>query len=150
MPDKILATLVSLIATLNALHAVDHIIRGDIHWPLDGPSGEAFVLITVVTYGVLGLGLVLYRTHRVGPRFWTMVGLVGLAFGWLAHFSPFTDQPPRGSWLPIRYAGRAASRSPVCWRSCWVALSVTAYARAGWLWCTTPHADAHAKMEGER
>jgi hypothetical protein len=72
----------------------------------------------VVTYGVLGLGLVLYRTQRVGPRFWTMVGLVGLAFGWLAHFSPFTDQPPAVILAahPSRWAG---SRSPVCWRSCW-------------------------------
>ncbi len=147
MPDTILATLVSLIATLNALHAVDHIIRGDIHWPLDGPS-VAFVLITVVTYGVLGLGLVLYRTHRVGPRFWTMVGLVGLAFGWLAHFGPFTDQPP--AVILAAYTSRWAGGFAL---ACLLALmlmvlSVTAY--AGWLWCTTPHADAHAKMEGER
>jgi hypothetical protein len=43
---------------------------------------------------------------------------VGLAFGWLAHFSPFTDQPPAVilAAYPSRWAG---SRSPVCWRSCW-------------------------------
>ena len=67
-------------------------VRGDFHWPIDGQS-VAFVAIIVVMYGVLGLGLVWYRRHRIGPRFWMLVGAVGLAFGWLSHFSPFTDQP---------------------------------------------------------
>jgi hypothetical protein len=42
---------------------------------------------------VLGLGLIGYRRGTVGPRFWACIGLDGLAFGWLLHFSPFTDQP---------------------------------------------------------
>jgi hypothetical protein len=147
MPDKILATLVSVIAALNALHALDHILRGDVHWPLDGPS-VAFVLITVVTYGVLGFGLVLYRTQRVGPRFWTLVGLGGLAFGWLAHFSPFTDQPP--AVILAAYTSRwAGGFALACLLALMlVVLSVTVY--AGWLWRTTPQADGHATREEER
>ena len=112
MPDKLLTTLVSVIATLNALHAVDHILRGDVHWPLDGPS-VAFVLITVVTYGVLGLGLVLYRTQRVGPRFWVLVGLMGLAFGWLTHFSGGCfGRGRRGTGLRIQGGQPAQRRWP--------------------------------------
>jgi hypothetical protein len=147
MPDKLLTTLVNVIATLNALHAVDHIIRGDVHWPLDGPS-VAFVLITVVTYGVLGLGLVLYRTQRVGPRFWVLVGLMGLAFGWLAHFSPFTDQPP--AVILAAYTSRwVGGFALACLLALMlVVLSVTVY--AGWLWRTTAQEDGHTTREGAR
>jgi hypothetical protein len=43
----------------------------------------------------IGRGLYFYWRGRVGPRFWTIVGGIGVAFGWLGHFSPFTDQPPQ-------------------------------------------------------
>jgi hypothetical protein len=108
----------------------------------------AFVLIMMVTYGVLGFGLVLDRTQRVGPRFGTLMGLGGLAFGWLAHFSPFTDQPP--AVILGAYTSRCAGGFAL---ACLLALmlvvlSVTVY--AGWLWRTTPHADGHATREEER
>lgn len=92
MYEKRLTTLVVLIAVFTALHLFDHVVRGDFHWPIDAQS-VAFIVVTAVIYGVLGLGLLLYRTGRVGPRFWTITGVAGLAFGWLSHFSPFTDQP---------------------------------------------------------
>lgn len=139
MPNNIVATLVSLIATLNALHAVDHVVRGDLHWPLDA-SSVVFILITVATYSVLGLGLVWYRARRVGPRFWTSVGASGLLFGWLAHFSPWTDQPP--AVIVAAYTSRlAGGLALACLLMLMLlVLSVTVY--AGGLWRATWRADA--------
>lgn len=91
-PDHTLVRLIWAIAVLNAAHTVDHVIRGDFHWPLDGQS-VGFILIITSIYLVIGIGLRLSRNGVVGPRFWTIIGGVGLAFGWLSHFSPFTDQP---------------------------------------------------------
>jgi hypothetical protein len=73
---------------------------------------------------------------------------MGLAFGWLAHFSPFTDQPPAVilAAYPSRWAGGVALACLLALML--VVLSVTVY--AGWLWCTTPQADGHATREGAR
>jgi hypothetical protein len=51
-----------------------------------------FVVVSLVIYGVLGTGLFLYTKNKVGPRFWTIISVLGLGFGWLSHFSPYTDQ----------------------------------------------------------
>ncbi len=91
-PNTTLIRLIGAIAVLNALHTGDHVMRGDFHVPLDAKS-VAFLVIIVALFAVLGIGLWLYRENRVGPRFWTITGAVGLAFGWLSHFSPSTDQP---------------------------------------------------------
>lgn len=85
--------LVATIFVLNALHTVDHVLPGDFHWPLDAQS-IAFVAITLTINVVLGMGLWLYEKGRLGWRFWTVTGAIGLLFGWFSHFSPFTDQPP--------------------------------------------------------
>jgi hypothetical protein len=87
--------LVALIAvgTLLSLgHTADHALRDDLRWP----SAEllAFVLVNLVLYGAIGTGLSLYVKGKVGPRFWTLFACAGVLFGWAAHFSPFTDQPP--------------------------------------------------------
>lgn len=131
MPDTILATLISLIATFNALHLVDHVLRGDFHWPLEGQS-VGFLVVTVLTYGVLGLGLVLYRTCRVGPRFWTIIGLVGLAFGWPAHFSPFIDQPP--AVILAAYASRWAEGLALAGLVALMLVLLATTVYAGWRW----------------
>ncbi|NJL18370.1 MAG: hypothetical protein HC938_15600 [Nitrospira sp.] len=92
MPDSRLLHLLSFIALLNILHLVDHILRGDFHWPLDEQS-VGFMVVATVILGGMALGVWLYRVGRVGPRFWTIVGTLGLGLGWLSHFSPMTDQP---------------------------------------------------------
>lgn len=91
-PDRTLVRLIWAIAVLNAAHTVDHVMRGDFHWPLDEQS-IGFLLVVTSIYLVIGIGLGRSRRGVVGPRFWTIVGGTGLAFGWLSHFSPFTDQP---------------------------------------------------------
>ena len=92
MPNSRLLQLLACIALLNVLHLVDHIFRGDFHWPIDGQS-VGFIVVAIVILGGMGFGVWLYRAGRVGPRFWTMVGVLGLGLGWLSHFSPMTDQP---------------------------------------------------------
>jgi hypothetical protein len=92
MPDPRLLQLLGLIVVINVLHLFDHILRGDFHWPIDGQS-ISFIVASSIILGGIGLGMRLYRSGRVGPRFWTIVGLLGLGLGWLSHFSPGTDQP---------------------------------------------------------
>jgi len=92
MPDPRLLRFLGLIAILNVLHLVDHILRGDFHWPIDEQSVGVIGVATIILGG-MGLSVRLYRSGLVGPRFWVMVGVLGLGLGWLSHFSPMTDQP---------------------------------------------------------
>ena len=96
--DRTLVRLILAIAVLNAAHTIDHVIRGDFHWPLDGQS-IGFILIITSIYLVMAMGLRLSRRGMVGPLFWTIIGSAGVLFGWLSHFSLFTDQP-----VPVIYA----------------------------------------------
>ena len=91
-PPDTLERLIAGLAVLNGLHAIDHVLRGDFHLPIDDQSIGLIVVIATI-YLVLGFGLIGYRRGTVGPRFWACIGLGGLVFGWLSHFSPFTDQP---------------------------------------------------------
>ncbi|MGH7233725.1 MAG: hypothetical protein ACREJU_20550 [Nitrospiraceae bacterium] len=90
-PDRKLITLVILAVILNVGHTIDHIARGDLHWPLTLDSA-IFILIVLVIFTLAGAGLFLYIRNKVGPAFWAIVAGTGVAFGWLSHFSPFTDQ----------------------------------------------------------
>jgi len=74
------------------LHLVDHIFRGDFHWPIDEQSVGFIGVATIILSG-MGLSVRLYQSGQVGLRFWVMVGVLGLGLGWLSHFSPMTDQP---------------------------------------------------------
>jgi hypothetical protein len=131
VPDRRLIALVGVVAALATAHNVDHVARGDVPWPPTAGS-IAFVAVTLVIYGLIGVGLALYRRGSVGPRFWAIAAGAGAVFGWLGHFSPFTDQPP------AHILG--AYRSPVAgWLAVvtLVLLMVTlmvATAYAGYLW----------------
>jgi hypothetical protein len=103
MPDPRLLQFLGLIAILNVLHLVDHIFRGDFHWPIDEQSA-GFIGVATIILGGMALGVRLYRSGLVGPRFWVMVGVLGLGLGWLSHFSPMTDQP-----VSVIYHGYTAS-----------------------------------------
>jgi hypothetical protein len=92
MPSSRLLQLLGFIAILNVLHLVDHILRGDFHWPMDEQS-VGFIGVATIILGGMGLGVRLYRSGLVGPRFWVIVGVLGLGLGWLSHFSPMTEQP---------------------------------------------------------
>jgi H+/gluconate symporter-like permease len=94
MRDTKLIVLVLLATVLSLAHTADHAARGDVRWPLDTESA-VFILVSAAIYTVLGCGLYLYRQGWVGPRYWAIVAGIGVAVGWLGHFSPFTDQPPQ-------------------------------------------------------
>jgi hypothetical protein len=92
MVNQKLVALIAAGTLLSLGHTADHVLRDNLRWP----STElfTFVIVSVVLYGVIGAGLYLYVKGKVGPRFWTIFALSGVLFGWAAHFSPFTDQPP--------------------------------------------------------
>lgn len=89
MRDKTLIALVVLLIVLSLGHDIDHMIRGD----LRGQLIPAVVIF--VKYAFLGLGLFFYLQNKIGPLFWAIAAGLGTALGWLAHFSPFTDQTPQ-------------------------------------------------------
>jgi hypothetical protein len=131
MPDRRLLQLLGVIALLNVLHLFDHILRGDFHWPIDEQS-IGFLVVATVILGGMGLGVSLYRAGRVGVRFWTVVGMLGLGLGWLSHFSPMTDQP-----LSVIYHGYTAPWAGALAVGCLILLMLcvlgsTLY--AGYLW----------------
>jgi hypothetical protein len=131
MPNRRLIQLLAVIAILNVLHLVDHILRGDFHWPIDEQS-IGFLFVATVILGGMGLGVLLYRAGRVGARFWTVVGLLGLGLGWLAHFSPMTDQP-----VAVIYQGYTAPWAGVLAVGCLVLLMLSvlgATVFSGLLW----------------
>jgi hypothetical protein len=131
MRDKKLVSLILLVVALNLGHSTDHICRGDLPLPLSADS-VPFIAVSLAIYAFIGLGLFLYWRGKVGPRFWMIFGSLGFAFGWLGHFSPFTDQPPS-------YILAAYNYSPAGWLAIGdlvalmlVLLGATLY--AGYLW----------------
>ncbi len=94
MRDKRLITLMVLTTIFSLGHSVDHVVRGDLRWPLTLES-VPFIIISLAIYAIIGFGLYLYLNNKVGSGFWAIVAGIGAAFGWLGHFSPFTDQPPQ-------------------------------------------------------
>ena len=66
MPDRRLLQLLWIIALLNVLHLVDHILRGDFHWPIDDQSIGFLVVATVILGGMAGYGLSRFH-YRWGP-----------------------------------------------------------------------------------
>ncbi|WGJ13818.1 hypothetical protein QEV83_14185 [Methylocapsa sp. D3K7] len=89
MADRKLIILVVLLIVLSLGHDIDHIFRGDIRWHL------LPVLLLFAKDVFLGLGLCFYLRNKIGPLFWAVTAGLGAALGWLAHFSPFTDQTPQ-------------------------------------------------------
>ena len=131
MPDRRLLQLLGIITLLNVLHLIDHILRGNFHWPIDEQS-VGFIGVATIILGGMGLGVRLYRAGRVGPRFWVTIGVLGLGLGWLSHFSPMTDQP-----MSVIYSGYAAPWAGALAVGCLFLLMLSVLAAtvfAGYLW----------------
>jgi hypothetical protein len=135
MPDKRLTIVIGIATIFSLGHTADHAIRGDFRWPVTVDSAPPLI-ISLAIYALIALGLYLYSKNKIGPGFWAVFGGVGLAFGWLAHFSPFTDQPP-GYILAAYESAVAGSLALLCLVGLMLVLMVaTLY--AGYLWTRLP------------
>lgn len=136
MRDKKLIILVALLIVLSLGHDVDHILRSDIPWPLT--SGPLLpIVIFFAKYGFLGLALFCYLKNKVGPLFWAIVAGAGAAFGWLAHFSPFTEQTPQ--YINHAYATSAAGWLAVAWLVALMLVLIITAIYAEYLWARGLH-----------
>lgn len=104
MRDKKLIWLLALLTVFVTAHNVDHVIRDGVSLPLIVVVGVIYALVAAVFYLLLA--------NKVGVRFFTIGSVAGFAFGWFAHLSPYTVQPPA--------VILAAYRSPLAG---WLALS---------------------------
>ena len=91
--DGRLYALIYLAAILAIGHHVDHINRGNhVGWPIT-PEVNAFTY-SLGIYPAILIGLLLYRSHRVGPGFWIFLSGGGALFLGAIHFGPFAIEPP--------------------------------------------------------
>ncbi|MGH6858429.1 MAG: hypothetical protein ACRECP_12550 [Methylocella sp.] len=131
MRDKKLITLVVLIIILTLGHTADHIYRGDLRWP---PTLETLppIVITLAINAILDFGLYFYLRNMAGPLFWAIVAGGGVALGWLAHFSPFTDQTPQ--YIYRAYETPAVGWLAVAWLVALMLALITTAVYAEYLW----------------
>ena len=94
MRDKKLIILWVLIIVLSLGHDIDHMVRGDMRLRLSGESLPILIILSI-KYAILGLGLFFYLNNKLGPGVLAILAGSGAVLGWLAHFSPFSDQTPQ-------------------------------------------------------
>jgi hypothetical protein len=126
MPDKKLTALVVLLIVLSLGHDFDHIARGDIRWQL------LPIFIFFGKYAFLGLGLFFTLKNKLGPLFWAITAGLGVALGWLAHLSPFTNQTPQ--FIYHAYATPAAGFLAVAWLAALMLTLIATTLYAEYLW----------------
>jgi len=129
--DKILITLVVLIIILNLGHTADHFARGDFRWPVTVESVPP-IIVTLTINAILCFGLYFYLKNRVGPLFWALAAGIGVALGWLAHFSPFAVQTPQ--YIYHAYATPAAGWLAVAWLAVLMLALIATAIYAEYLW----------------
>lgn len=93
MRRQTLYLLTGLAAVMSLGHHLDHAIRGNhVGWPLTDEV-NAFTF-SLAIYPVIAIGLLLFRSGRVGSGFWAFVSGGGALFLALIHFSPVALEPP--------------------------------------------------------
>jgi fluoride ion exporter CrcB/FEX len=129
--DKKLIILVVLLIALSLGHDFDHIARGDIRWQ-PGPEAALSSVIILAKYAFLGLALFFYLKNKLGPRFWMIGAGIGVALGWLAHFSPFSYETPQ--YIYHAYVTPAAGWLAVAWLVALMLVLITIAIYAEYLW----------------
>jgi hypothetical protein len=135
VPDKKLTILVSTVILLLLGHDFDHFVRGDFGWQLTARTVPV-IAILVTQFALLGFGLFLYLRNKVGPLFWAFVAGIGAAVGFLAHFSPFSDQTPQAIYRA--YATPAAGALAVLVLALLMLSLIATAAYAQYLWAKGP------------
>jgi hypothetical protein len=126
-----LYALIAIPTLLGVAHHVDHVVRGNhVGWPV-APEVNSFTY-SLVIYPVIGLGLYLTVTDRVGARYWVGTAAFGAVLLWFFHFSPWAVEPPADVILPyanplVGYAAFAVLIALVC-----SLLVTTGYATYRW------------------
>jgi uncharacterized membrane protein HdeD (DUF308 family) len=89
-------------------------------------------LVTLAINAILGFGLYFYLKNKLGPLFWAIVAGIGVAFGWLAHFSPFTEQTPQ--YIYRAYETPALGWLAVAWLAALMLVLIGTAIYAEYLW----------------
>jgi len=131
MRDKKLIILVVTAIVLNLGHVIDHVARGDLPLPL-GEKSVPFIAFVLVTNAILGFGLYFYVTGKIGPLFWAIFGALGIAIGWLGHFSPFTEQTPQ--YICRAYTSPIVGGLAVAWLVALMVVLIVGVVYAEYLW----------------
>jgi len=97
--------LVLAITALSAGHHVDHVLRDVTGWPLTG--GFNAFSVSLLVYPVIGAGLVLSASRRVGSRFWVVLAGGGALFILVVHVGPAASDSV--TTIPDQYRSPAAS-----------------------------------------
>jgi hypothetical protein len=129
--DKKLITLVVLVIILTLGHIADHTARGDLRWPLTVESAPSIIIVLAI-FSILVFGLYFYLKNKFGPLFWAIVAGTGVGFGWLAHFSPFTEQTPQ--YIYHTYETPALGWLAVAWLAALMLVLITTAIYAEFLW----------------
>jgi hypothetical protein len=91
--------LIAVPTLLGMAHHVDHVIRGNhVGWPVT-PAVNSFTY-SLAIYPIIGLGLYLTVTDRVGVRYWVGTAALGGVMMWFFHLSPWAVEPPSDVILP--------------------------------------------------
>ena len=91
--ERRLYALTFLAAVLSAGHHLDHVVRGNhVGWPVTAEVTPFTYSLSV--YPLILLGLVLYRSGRVGAGYWLFLSGPGALFLTAVHFGPAAIEPP--------------------------------------------------------
>ena len=129
--DKTLCVLIYSAVVLSVGHHVDHIIRGNhVGWPLSSEV-NAFTY-SLAIYPLIVVGLLLYRSRRVGPGFWLFLSGGGALFLSAIHFGPLAVEPP--SEIIDPYGSRFLGWLAFAWLVAFVAVLVISSVYEATLW----------------
>ena len=130
--DRTVYALVALAALMSIGHHVDHVVRGNhVGWPLS--THVTPFTYSLGVYPLILVGLLLYRSRRVGPGYWALLSGVGALFVAAIHFGPTAVEPPAD--IIDRYDSRVVGQFAFAWLVLFVGVLVVnfLFECAAWL-----------------
>lgn len=128
---ELLYGLVYLATFLSLGHHVDHAIRDNhVSWPFTGEVTPFTYSLGV--YPLILLGLLLYRSKRVGPGYWALLSGSGALFVAAVHFGLAALEPPAD--IVSLYEPRVIGWLAFTWLVAFVAVLVVTSLYEGYSW----------------